>query len=195
MSHNADEAHLRASASTEAALWCCARVCKSSFLLFALVGDSSKLSASPLACGSRQTYLPTYLPRAARQRLAANLPTYLPTYLPARRGLRPQNLPTYLPTYACISTDLRRCGKNATKLRPCRHLRRRYEGAVGLLRGGMKRPRGVGRVPSSPGLRGSAAQGWRAAQNVAAGSTPEWQLLVCWLSLEGTLIVTWTSLD
>ena len=36
------------------------------------------------------------------------------------------------------------------------------------------------RVPSSPGLRGSAAQGWRAARKVAAGSTPEWQLLVCW---------------
>ena len=57
----------------------------------------------------------------------------------------------------------------------------------------MKGPWGVGRVPSSPGLRGSAAQGWRAPRKVAAGSTPERQLLVCWLSLEGTLTVTWNK--
>jgi hypothetical protein len=57
----------------------------------------------------------------------------------------------------------------------------------------MKRPGGVGGVPSSPGLRGSAAQGWRAPRKVAAGSTPERQLLVCWLSLEGTLTVTWNK--
>ena len=57
----------------------------------------------------------------------------------------------------------------------------------------MKGPWGVARVPSSPGLRGSAAQGWLAARKVAAGSTPERQLLVCWLSLEGTLTVTWNK--
>ena len=35
--------------------------------------------------------------------------------------------------------------------------------------------------------------GGRAARKVAAGSTPERQLLVCWLSLEGTLTVTWNK--
>ena len=49
---------------------------------FLLEAYGIKLSASPLACGSRQTYLPTYLP--------------------ARRGRRPKK-PTYLPTYLCFS--------------------------------------------------------------------------------------------
>ena len=39
-----------------------------------------KLSASPLACGSRQTYLPTYLPTCPPRPAAEK--TYLPTYLP-----------------------------------------------------------------------------------------------------------------
>ena len=50
----------------------------SGFLLEAYgIEEWLKLSASPLACGSRQTYLPTYLPAAAGGR--KNLPTYLPT--------------------------------------------------------------------------------------------------------------------
>ena len=50
----------------------------SGFLLEAYgIEEWLKLSASPLACGSRQTYLPTYLPAAAGGRK-----TYLPTYLP-----------------------------------------------------------------------------------------------------------------
>ena len=36
----------------------------------------------------------------------------------------------------------------------------------------MKGPWGVARVPSSPGLRGSAAQGWRAARKAERASQP-----------------------
>ena len=48
------------------------------------VFSTAKLSASPLASGSRRThrptYLPTYLPTCPARRAAAK-PTYLPTYL------------------------------------------------------------------------------------------------------------------
>ena len=43
-----------------------------------------KLGASPLASGSRRTYLPTYLPTYP-PRPAAAKPTYLPTYLSVSR--------------------------------------------------------------------------------------------------------------
>ena len=55
------------------------------------VQQTKKLGASPLASGSRRTYLPTYLPAAACGRK-----TYLPTYLPVTVASESTHLPTYL---------------------------------------------------------------------------------------------------